>query len=161
MSTSYILGFVSNLMFTTRIEQVAESLGLEAPPDEPDDVAFRPGGLPRQHLLGTPPDRLQDVVFTVSTGELLPIPETVELHPNRYYWRSYTYDVYTGVGWSSSPVRTVPLPVNTPLIEQPQDYRLLNQRIQRASGQNKPVYWTGILAWVDVDIKNEEENQGG
>jgi transglutaminase-like putative cysteine protease len=137
----------------SREDRVAESLGLEVPPDVDDGETFRPGGLPRQHLLGLQPDKLQDVVFTVSTGELPPIPETVELHPNRYYWRSSTYDVYTGVGWSSSPTRDAPLPANTPLLEQPRDYRLLNQNIKRASGQNRPVYWTGILAQADVDIE--------
>jgi transglutaminase-like putative cysteine protease len=135
-------------------DRVAESLGLEAPLNVATSVAYRADGLPRQHLLDTPPDQLQNVVFTVSTGELPPIAETVvEIHPNRYYWRAITYDVYSGGGWGSSSAQEVLLPANTPLLESPQNYRLVNQHIQRSPDQGTYVYWAGSLAQADANIE--------
>ena len=135
-------------------DRVAESLGLEAPVNVATTAPYRSGGLPRSHLLDMPPELLQDVVMTVSTGELPPIPETAgEINSNRYYWRAITYDVYSGTGWGSSPAQNVPLPANTPLLDSPQDYRLVTQHIKRIPGQSTYVYWTGILAQADTDIE--------
>jgi len=138
----------------TAEDRVAESLGLEAPANVAATASYRSGGLPRSHLLDMPPERLQDVVLTVSTGELPPIPETVgEINPNRYYWRAITYDVYSGTGWGSSKAQDIPLPANTPLFDSPQDYRLVTQHIKRIPDQSMYVYWTGILAQTDTDIE--------
>jgi transglutaminase-like putative cysteine protease/uncharacterized membrane protein YidH (DUF202 family) len=135
-------------------DRVAESLGLEAPLNAANNQAYRASGLPRQHLLGMPPKQLEDVVMIISTGELPPIPEMVyDLDPNRYYWRAITYDVYSGVGWSSSSAQSLQFPANSPLLELPQDYRILNQHIKRTAGQKGSVVWTGILAQADVDIE--------
>lgn len=134
-------------------EQVAESLGLEAPPNAAYEPAYLSEGLPRQHLLSTPPELLKDVVLVVSTGELSPVPtETIEVHAERYYWRAITYDVYNGRGWRSSTARDSEVPANTLLLELPQDYRTLTQHIERAPDQGAYVYWTGILAQADADI---------
>lgn len=136
-------------------DRVAESLGLHAPPNAANNQAYRAGGLPRQHLLGMAPEQLQDVDLIISTGELPPIPEMVhDIQPNRYYWRAITYDVYSGVGWGSSSAQEVHLPANTPLLELPQGYRILNQQIKRsAAAQRETVFWTGIFAGADVDIE--------
>jgi transglutaminase-like putative cysteine protease len=135
-------------------EQVAQSLGLEAPPNVANEPAYRSEGLPRQHLLNLPPEQLKDVVLVVSTGELPPVPEAaLEVHPERYYWRAITYDVYTGAGWRSGAAQDREVPAGTPLLELPQGYRSLNQHINRAPDQNTYVYWTGILAQADADIK--------
>jgi len=135
-------------------ERVAESLGLEAPKNVATSSAYRSEGLPRQHLLETPPDQLQDVVMTVSTGELPPIPESVtEIQPNRYYWRAITYDVYTGRGWSSSAAQEERLLPNTPLLESPQGYRAITQIVKRVPEGDRYVYWTGILAQSDSEIE--------
>jgi transglutaminase-like putative cysteine protease len=134
-------------------DRVAQSLGLKAPPNAPAGEAFRPAGLPRQYLLGMPPDQLQDVALIISTGELPPIPATVQdVHPNRYYWRAVTYDLYSGVGWSSSLAQEVELPANTLLLEPPRDYRILNQRVERIADQTGSIYWSGLLAQASVDI---------
>lgn len=133
--------------------RVADSLGIEAPTDFEDGERIRQGGLPRQHLLGLAPELSREVVFTVSTGEFPPLPETVEIRPDRNYWRSFTYDVYTGVGWASSSSQDVLLPADTPLIARHENYRVLNQSIYRAPGRNRPLYWSGILASADIDIE--------
>jgi transglutaminase-like putative cysteine protease len=149
-------------------EQVAQSLGLEAPPNAANEPVYRSDGLPRQHLLNLPPEQLRDVVLVVSTGEIPPVPSTalpltgtsrtgpegaLEVQAERYYWRAITYDVYTGAGWRSSAAQDSELPAGTPLLDLPPDYRILNQHIKRAPDQNTYVYWTGILAQADADIK--------
>ena len=86
--------------------------------------------------------------MTVSTGELPLIPEmVVDIHPNRYYWRTITYDVYSGVGWGSSPAQDIPLPAQYATLGfSPQDYRLVTQHIKRIPDQSTYVYWTGNLS---------------
>lgn len=134
-------------------ERLAESFGLEAPVNVATSAVYRTDGLPRSHLLDMPPELLQEVVMTISTGELPAIPETVtEIHPNRYYWRAITYDVYSGAGWSSSTALESPLPSNTPLLKGPQSYRPVTQQVKRLLEQNTTVYWTGLLAQADEDI---------
>jgi transglutaminase-like putative cysteine protease len=136
-------------------ERVAESLGLEAPPNVAVSETYRANGLPRQHLLDLPPEQLQDVVLTVSTGEIPPLPETIpaDIQPAHYRWRAITYDVYSGAGWGSSPAQAVPLPADTPLLEPPQGYRIVNQQVKRVPSQGAYVYWTGALAQADADIE--------
>jgi transglutaminase-like putative cysteine protease len=133
--------------------QVAQSLGLEAPPNAANEDIFQSNGLPRQHLLSLPPEQLEQVVMTVSTGELPPFQgATVDLQPARYYWRSITYDVYTGAGWRSSPAQETPLPANTPLLGLPPDYHLLNEHIKLAPDQSRTLYWAGLLGQVATDV---------
>jgi transglutaminase-like putative cysteine protease len=136
-------------------DQVAKSLGLEAPPDVALSDAYRSNGLPRQHLVDLPPEQLQNVVMTVNTGEIAPIPENIPVvvNPAHYRWRTVTYDVYSGTGWSSSPAQDVPLPADTPLLAPPQDYRAVTQHIRRVPGQGTYVYWAGTLAQVDTDVE--------
>lgn len=54
-------------------------------------------GLPRQHLLGSSAELSEQVVMVVSVDQ-----QTSEADPTRYYWRSLTYDRYTGHGWETS-----------------------------------------------------------
>ncbi len=136
-------------------EQLARSFGLEAPPNVAVSDAYRSNGLPRQHLVDLPPEQLQDVVMTVSTGEIPPIPESIPVvvNPTHYRWRAVTYDVYSGTGWGSSPAQDVPLSADTPLLAPPQNYRVVTQHIQRVPGQGTYVYWAGTLAQVDTDVE--------
>ena len=131
----------------------AEALALERPINVANTEAYRSDGLPRSHLLDTPPELLHGVVMTVSTGELSPVPETtMEIHPERYYWRAITYDIYSGVGWSSNQAQEILLPADTPLLEAPDGYRAVNQHIQRFTDQGQAFYWTGILGQADTDL---------
>lgn len=58
-------------------------------------------GLPRQKLIGSGPELAKRVVMIVS----YPTSSFVEgdLPKAARYWRSYSYDRYTGSGWQSSP----------------------------------------------------------
>jgi len=136
-------------------EQVARSLGLEVQTNVATTAPYLSGGLPRRHLLDTPPEQLRQVVFTVSTGDFPSLPEAVvEIHPPHYYWRAITYDVYSGVGWSSSTALDAPLSANTSLLTLPPDFRAVTQHVKRSPGEeNTYVYWTGTLAQADTDIE--------
>jgi transglutaminase-like putative cysteine protease len=73
-----------------------------------DEDRMRAPGLPRRHLLGSGPELSEQVVMVIyveeddGTGDGL-IPGPSEFVPGepapRYYWRSLTYNEYTGYGW--------------------------------------------------------------
>jgi transglutaminase-like putative cysteine protease len=132
-------------------DRVAQSLGLENPRDA--DV-YGSKGLARHQLLGIPPAQSQELVFTVSTGEIQPAAyPNVPIRAQQYYWRTMTYDVYTGVGWSSSPVQNTSLPANTSLMEIPAGYRVIRQQVHVASDQNERLYWSGNLVQADAELE--------
>lgn len=58
-------------------------------------------GLPRQKLIGSGPELAKRVVMIVSFPTVSFVGS--ELPNAARYWRSYTYDQYTGTGWQSSP----------------------------------------------------------
>lgn len=136
----------------TTENQVAVSLGLEAArvtavPVAPSGfVTGRPAGLPNNHLLGSGPELSRDVFFTVRTGELPAIPVTnVEHLVQRHYWRSYSFDVYTGSGWVSSRTDSLKYSQDQVLYEIPAGYRLLQQDFSLKHGDAGSLYWSGIL----------------
>lgn len=88
-----------------------ESLGLQRRPTPQRENPFQElveGGLPRAHLLGSGPELSEEVVMVIETGDLPPVPpESQEgRKPPDYYWRSLTYDRYTGNGWETSRAST-------------------------------------------------------
>lgn len=117
---------------------IGRSLGL-SPAATPQPVTaintHIAGGLPRSHLLGTGPELSKEVVMIVRTGEIPPgPPESVpkDRQPPQYYWRSITYDRYTGTGWSTSPSYIQSYPPNAAIEpgKAPSGLRLLHQDIQ-------------------------------
>ena len=134
--------------------RLAESLGLDAPPNVAGSAAYRSSGLPRQQLLGMPPEVLEELVLTVGTGDLPPLPNgSSPINVNRYYWRTVTYDVYTSTGWASSPARSLPLPANIPLMEPGPGHRLIRQHVNLVSDQDERLYWTGTLIQADKELE--------
>lgn len=96
---------------TEDVESFAGSLGVEQQPQEATalDSARAAGGLPRSHLLGSGPELSEDIVMLIATGDLPRVPmEELMMgksmdSPPTYYWRSHTYDRYTGSGWRTGP----------------------------------------------------------
>ena len=78
-----------------------ESLGLKGVPGtiSPFNI-YRSPGLPRQHLLGAGQELSQQIVLF---ARLEDYPLT-----SPPYWRSLTYDIYTGQGWYASDTETHP-----------------------------------------------------
>ena len=60
----------------------------------------RSPGLPQGHLIGSGPELSEHIVMTVAVN-VLPTQYQGGL-PSPLYWRSLTYDTYTGKGWRSS-----------------------------------------------------------
>lgn len=80
---------------------LAKSLGIQqvaAPPDAFSTV--RSPGLPRDLLIGSGPELSTEMVMSVEVRDLTSLGQAGQLPP--LYWRSFTYDIYTGHGWSSS-----------------------------------------------------------
>jgi len=81
-------------------KQLETSLGLKSRHTEKqatllDTVHW--GGLPRQHLLGTGPELSEQVVMQIEVKAISEDDHSFSIpHP---YWRSLTYDHYTGLGW--------------------------------------------------------------
>ncbi|MFP4343245.1 MAG: transglutaminaseTgpA domain-containing protein [Anaerolineales bacterium] len=141
-------------------ERVAESLGLEQQPQqgpsEPSEIdRTRSGGLPRRHLIGTGDELRRRVVMTVRTGELPPMPESVmtETAP-RHYWRSATYDEYSGRGWYADSTYIESYEPGEPSnVASLETHRPLRQEVQMVQDIGDLIYVTGILATTDQDYK--------
>lgn len=125
---------------------LARSFGLQPPPPGQPAVfdQARLGGLPRHHLLGSGPELTQQVALMVQ-----PDPEAT----NRYhYWRSLTYDRYTGYGWVSGQTETVAYAAGQaiePAFEVAQPTVVLTEQIQTADQGNGLLYAAGALVAVD------------
>ena len=90
---------------------VGSSLGLVPQPatPRPFDLARAPD-LPRGHPLGSGRELSNEVVMVITTGDLpTGMPDTVAAHMTvpDYFWRGYTYDVYTGSGWLADRTETI------------------------------------------------------
>jgi transglutaminase-like putative cysteine protease len=85
-----------------RTDRIAESLGvsqgggLSAPLE-----AWQETSLPRFHLIGSGPELEQRMVMAVTTS-----PDPTALS-QRLYWRSLTFDTYTGTGWTNGPTERI------------------------------------------------------
>jgi transglutaminase-like putative cysteine protease len=91
---------------------VADSMGLE--PLAGEGVALdqvRAAGLPNRSLIGSGPELSKQVVMIVYLQENQPPPKMIasaaDVPPQPYYWRSLTYDQYTGRGWQTSEIEKV------------------------------------------------------
>jgi transglutaminase-like putative cysteine protease len=79
------------------------------------------GTLPRSHLLGGGPELSETIVLYVTTNDPVPPPpdpdapeKPMQTTPRRY-WRSMTYDTYTGRGWINNPLEESSTPPGSPL----------------------------------------------
>lgn len=136
--------------------QVAESLGLK-----PIELPFQPrpqaynAGLPQEHLLGGGPELTREVVMVIITGDLPPMPsiEYISIKPPHYYWRSMTFNYYTGSGWQSSPSEKTTYPANVSILESlpPENdaFRLVRQDVSMVTNQGGPLYAAGSLITAD------------
>jgi transglutaminase-like putative cysteine protease len=79
------------------------------------------GSLPRAHLLSGAPELDKTVVFYVTTNDPPPPlpdpdePQPIAVEGPRRYWRSQTYDTYTGRGWTNNSMEQRTSPSDQPL----------------------------------------------
>jgi transglutaminase-like putative cysteine protease len=120
--------------------------------------ALRTGGLPRDHLLGTGPELSEKIVMVISTGEFGPVPAEVvdQLAISRYYWRSITYDAYTGRGWITGRTIRVDVPAGQEVITNTVAARqVVHQNVRALQDLGGLLHVAGELVTVDQDFQVE------
>jgi transglutaminase-like putative cysteine protease len=94
------------------------------------------GELPTSHLLGGGPELSETIVLYVSTNDPPPpLPDAKESESEvaepaalQRYWRKTTYDIYTGLGWGTSPLENHPLSTDHSLtLDLPSGFDLIQQ----------------------------------
>lgn len=112
--------------------------------------------LPREHLLTAGVAQSQDLVMTIRTGELPPIPlQTAAIYVPRYYWRSVVYDRYDGRGWLTTSAPSQHISANQPMIAGVlSDYKLLHMNVEMQQPEGR-LYWSGVLYTADIPLAVE------
>jgi len=137
---------------------LSESLGLER--QQQDQGAFSGvgsgGKLPRGHLIGSGPELSQQLVMLVSIQD--EFYRAADLYngtsTNRYYWKSLTYDVYTGNGWTTSPTVSEKYKSGELFSKALKpNHRLAVQEIQMFEDQGDLLYTSGDLVTSDRDFE--------
>ena len=120
VSTFSIQEFVDNFREKQVVAETShtESLRLKSAQDNFRMTGFQ-NGLPRSYLLSAGPEISTQLAMTISTGELPPMPPSAHPIVPRYYWRTLTYSIYTGAGWSNPPVFVEDISADQALIEDP------------------------------------------
>jgi hypothetical protein len=94
------------------VGELGDSLGLRRQSlDSSLFEAWRSPGMPRNHLIGSGPELSQEIVLEIQPPQVQISPqdqetgrvETARLH----YWRSRTYDIYSGYGWMTGRPETI------------------------------------------------------
>jgi transglutaminase-like putative cysteine protease len=111
------------------------------------------GGLPRSHLLGSGPELSERLVMTIKTGELPSGPQEIfEPLASRHYWRSITYDIYTGRGWATRDIQTSDYLAEESLDLLPFEAQLeVQQEVRIVGDVGGLLHATGALDTVDQD----------
>jgi hypothetical protein len=108
-------------------------------------------GLPRQKLIGSGPELTKRVVMIVSS----PSSSFVESElPNvARYWRSFTYDQYTGSGWQSSQTIEVAYKPGQEIFDiQSDDFSIITQDIRLSNTLRGTLYYAGLPITLDQDV---------
>jgi transglutaminase-like putative cysteine protease len=164
ISIRKIVDLTRNLTSQTssRYEQAGEALGLERLPAPRSSQNWTQGGLPRSHLLQAEIELSQRQALIIKTGDFPPGP--IEVMANRrppiYYWRSQTFEYYTGRGWiNSNPETSVYqagelarfLEAGTApgAWENPKGYQLVEHEISTLSNTAGILYTPGFFITAD------------
>jgi transglutaminase-like putative cysteine protease/uncharacterized membrane protein YidH (DUF202 family) len=129
---------------------LAKSLGIQQPTAVPNIFSdVRSPGLPRSLLIGASPVLLSEVVMSVEVDYLSGL--TLGNRPPPLYWRSYTYDIYTGHGWSASPTNLTHYQPNQPIQSSNLPYHLpIQEVINPVPNQAGTLYAAGEPLSADV-----------
>lgn len=141
-------------------EAQAESLGLESIKNNFRVTGFA-GGLPRSYLLTAGPELSSQLAMTISTGDLPSMPESARPVVPRYYWRTLTYSIYTGSGWTNPSAESENVPAEEDLLEQPNlNHRIVRAQVTFPNDSGGRLYWTGTLINADIPFQAAWLRQG-
>ncbi len=140
-------------------KNLAESLGLQQKPQIAGKGSGAGISLSESHVVGAGPHLSQKPVLYVSVDGYRPPPPEGLDYPGaeepevRYYWRAQTYDHYSGLAWTTSPVRISELAADEPLYPDlttlPENYRQVRQHVERPLEGGGPVFAAGELLSAD------------
>jgi hypothetical protein len=141
-----------------QVENIGESLGLEPPAGEEGFFGgIAQAVLPRSHLIGSGPELSNQIVMTISTGELpAGPPENIPASSiSRYYWRSVTYDQYIGRGWKTGEITYSSyeggeLARNLDYLVGMPTHRLVRQEIRLEQNLGGQIFTAGTLIAADL-----------
>jgi transglutaminase-like putative cysteine protease len=131
----------------TQVARVGQSLGLNA---EAGSGYFAGGRttstLPQLHLLGSGPELSKRLVMDIQVNNSSNLGNPGE----NYYWRSLTYDSYTGSGWISSDTKVLSYNAgDQPVSSSIPDHRVVEQKVHFLQTPGGALYHTGKLVTVD------------
>lgn len=135
--------------------EAAQSFGLQAPTRIAPLASYQSPGLPQEHLIGAGPELSKQIVFTVAADDAPFAPWLGETRPlPRHYWRTRTYDFYTGHGWSTTATHTMDYAARSPLNE---TSTTTDQKLTiRLHGTSETIgglfIFTGIPLNADTDV---------
>ena len=152
-------------------EEVASSLGLEPQTASGSAEttmldARRSTGLPTRHLIGSGPELSEQVALVISIESA---PAGTASGPadqiGPYYWRSLTYERYTGRGWSAAYAGRVRYNAGETAVEPVGARRQwLRARVRRVGDSTALLYVAGTVLTADREFRiawrsqpNEEE----
>jgi hypothetical protein len=141
-----------------------ESLGV-APGAYPGGSNI-PAGMPSSHLLRGGFELTNQVMLVVVTGEAPTFLSGSSLPvPIRHYWRGESFDVYTGRGWTSSPVTEEQHAAGDRLTDVPEQGRVLHQEITLSREESGTLFLAGDLLTMNqpfqILLRSERDVFGG
>lgn len=155
IAPSFSLGQVARVaqrLFLSPVQESAPfiaSLGLEPRPPAADPFeTVRSPGLPRLHLLGSGPELSEQVVLRVTVQDIAP-----EAPAPRFYWRTQSYDRYSGYGWLTSATRSITYEAHQPLPPAPPAaQRLFSLEVERVESRDPLLVTAGTPLSVSAGL---------
>ena len=124
---------------------IGESLGFTIPTPVPGPFdRVLAGGLPRSHLIGSGPELEEELVMMIQ------VEDPAANYSPRYYWRSFTYDTYKGLGWETQDIVINHYAEGENALEPVgHSQRLIRQRVQLSENQVNFIFAAGDIATLD------------
>jgi transglutaminase-like putative cysteine protease len=134
--------------------EAAEVLGIRKQTATSKTPAVQKPSLPREHLLTEGFEQSQELVMTIRTGELPPVPiPSLAAEAPRHYWRGTIYDQYQSTGWVTSATTPQKYRANSSLIPGLlDDYSPLHLQVQMEHPEGR-LFWSGILSRASVPFR--------
>lgn len=133
------------------LEQREQGEGLEGA----DLERIRTPGLPRRHLIGSGPELSEQLALMVRIQEQdrrLQFEAGAPVYD--YYWRSNSYDIYTGRGWETSEIDTIEYAAGDSVANEiPPTHQIVTQTVRTVPELGGLLFAAGDLLKVDQKFR--------